>query len=400
MLQQFLFGAVTPIQAADPDPGPLGDRRYRCVETLRAEHFPGRGQQPQIVPGGLGLPATLSHPGIVPFAERFAPLYVNGVNRSDNTMRAVVLHEFGPPSRLAVEEVPAPTARPGHAIIRVAAASVVFIDTQLRAGRSPNPAYQPALPIVPGNGVGGTVVAVGADIDDSIVGREFVSTTGGSGGYAELAAVSVDDMVPVPPGVSMIDAVALLADGRTAVGLARAARPAAGERVLIEAAGGGVGSLLVQLAAAAGAHVIGAASDGRKRDLARQLGAHSTVDYTASDWPDRVGPVDLVFDGVGGGIGQQAFELVRPGGRFCVMGAASGAMTKPPEAQLRSRQIKLVSLRDITATLPELIGAALDAAAAGTLRPTIGQQLPLDRAAEAHAAIEARATIGKTLLIP
>jgi NADPH2:quinone reductase len=302
---------------------------------------------------------------------------------------------------LVIADVPAPTAEKGQALIRVAAASVVFIDTQLRAGRSPNPAYQPALPIVPGNGVGGTVVAVGDGVDDSLIGREFVSTTGGSGGYAELAAVFAADMVPIPPGVSMIDAVALLADGRTAIGLTRVAKPAPGERVLVEAAGGGVGSLLVQLAVASGAHVIGAASDGRKRDLARQLGAQSTVDYTAAGWAERVGPVDLVFESVGGEIGRQAFGLVRNGGRFCVMGAASGAMTLPDEAELQARNIELVSLRDIAPSqLPELIKAALDATAAGTLRPTIGQRLPLDRAAEAHAAIEARTTIGKTLLIP
>jgi NADPH2:quinone reductase len=152
---------------------------------------------------------------------------------------------------------------------------------------------------------------------------------------------------------------------------------------------------------ASGAHVIGAASDGRKRDLARQLGAQSTVDYTAAGWAERVGPVDLVFESVGGEIGRQAFGLVRNGGRFCVMGAASGAMTLPDEAELQARNIELVSLRDIAPSqLPELIKAALDATAAGTLRPTIGQRLPLDRAAEAHAAIEARTTIGKTLLIP
>lgn len=329
------------------------------------------------------------------------PVYVCGVNRSDKTMRAVVLREFGPPSRLRIEDVPEPVPQAGQAIIRVAAASVVFIDTQVRAGRSPNPAYQPALPVVLGNGVGGTVVAVGPGVDNSLIGREFVSATGGSGGYAELAAVSVDDMVPIPAGVSTLDAVALLADGRTAIGLTRAAAPGPGERVLVEAAGGGVGSLLVQLAAAAGAEVIGAASDGRKRALARTLGAQSTVDYTAVGWAERVGPVDLVFESVGGQIGRQAFELVRAGGRFCIMGAASGAMFVPDDAELRARNIALVSLRGISpAQLPELIKAALDAAAAGTLRPTVGQQLPLDRAAEAHAAIEARTTIGKTLLIP
>src|SRR5882757_6083971 len=98
-------------------------------------------------------------------------------------MRAVLLREFGPPANLVAEDVPDPVAESGQALIRVAAASVVFIDTQLRAGHSPNPAYQPALPVILGNGVGGTVVEVGAGVDAGIVGSRVVSTTGGSGGY-------------------------------------------------------------------------------------------------------------------------------------------------------------------------------------------------------------------------
>ena len=313
-------------------------------------------------------------------------------------MRAVVLEQFGPPGNLVLREVPDPVPGPGEVLISVAAAGVTFIETVIRAGRGWSAAQQPPLPFVPGNGVAGTVD-----------GRRVVSTTGGSGGYAELVAVPAPAPLPVPDGLDLTEAVALLADGRTAVGLAGAVRPQPGEWVLVEAAGGGVGSLLVQLAARAGSRVIAAAGGARKLDLATSLGAEVTVDYTTPGWEDRVraatdgrGP-DAVFDSVGGAIGRSALDLVRDGGRFCVMGAASGSMTVPADGEAARRGLRVIGLGDVLPT-PEAVrdaaAAALHEAAAGRLRPTIGQTFPLDRAPDAHAAIEARATIGKTVLLP
>ena len=323
-------------------------------------------------------------------------------------MRAVLLREFGPPGALVAEQVPDPVPGPGQVLIAVEAAGISFIETQVRAGRGPNPAHRPTLPVIPGNGVGGVVRAVGAGVDGSLVGTLVVSTTGGSGGYAELVAVDAAEPVPVPAGVPLYDALALLADGRTALALIRAAAPTGGEWVLVEAAGGGVGSLLVQLARAAGARVVGAAGSHPKLLVAERAGAEVTVDYTAAGWTDRVraatgGGVDMAFDGVGGTIGRAAFDLVRDGGRFIVMGMASGAMAVPDQAEAERRKVTVIGLWTVPLTPEDLRGLtreALAEAAAGRLRPTVGQTFPLERAAEAHAAIEARAAIGKTLLIP
>lgn len=322
-------------------------------------------------------------------------------------MRAVWMHEFGPPDVLTPGQAPDPRPQQSQAVVRVAYASITFIETQTRAGRSPRPGGGPALPVIPGNGVGGTVTAVGSGVDDQLVGRRVVTTTGGTGGYAEQAAVDAGDLIEVPDTVDLADATALLADGRTAIGLIRLARPTAGDRVLVEAAGGGVGSLLVQLAANSGARVIGAAGNAAKRDLARELGADVTVDYTEQGWTrtvrdatDGIGPT-IAFDSVGGDVGRAAFEVMAPGGRFVLSGVASGTFTDTTVADDDRRGVRVIGLREIASVAPDINALARDAlaeAAAGTLRPTIGQTFALADAAAAHAAIEARTTLGKTLL--
>lgn len=318
-------------------------------------------------------------------------------------MRAVVLREFGPPDELVAAEVADPAPGPGQALVDVEIANITFVDTQLRAGRAPNPAMAPILPAILGGGVGGVVAAVGDGVDRSLVSSRVVASTGG-GGYAERVAVDAAALIPVPDGLGLPEAVALLADGRTALSLVRAAPIHAGETVLVPAAAGGVGSLLVQLAAAAGARVVAAAAGGRKQELPRELGATWAVDYSQPDWAERVraetGGVDLAFDGVGGAVGLAAFELLRDGGRFSVFGMASGAFVRIPEGEAERRGITVIRGAPIT---PEdsraLQREAQERAVARRLRPVIGQRFPLERAADAHAAIEARATIGKTLLV-
>ncbi|MGW2151486.1 zinc-binding dehydrogenase [Nonomuraea bangladeshensis] len=308
-------------------------------------------------------------------------------------MRAVVLRRYGGPEELVAEEVPDPVAGPGQVLVRVAVAGVTFVETQVRADRGPRRAE---LPAVLGNGVAGTVLAVGEGVDPALTGTLVVTTLGGQGGYAELAVAGAADLIPVPEGLSPEHAVALLADGRTALGLARAAAPEPGEWVLVEAAGGGVGSLLVQLASAAGARVVAAAGSAAKRELAASLGAELTVDYRRPGWAGEVraatGGLDLVFDGVGGDIGAAAQGLLKDGGRISVYGMAGGPMTTPDP------RVKAVAWPDTD--LRELSRAALAEAAAGRLRPVIGAVVPLESAASAHAAIEARTVVGKTLLVP
>jgi NADPH2:quinone reductase len=315
-------------------------------------------------------------------------------------VRAVVLRAFGPPDRLVAEDVPDPQPGPGELLVDVEAASITFVETQIRAGRPPHPRMAPALPAILGNGVGGTVAALGPGADPALLGRRVVTTTGGTGGYAERAAADASAAIVVPDGLELAAAVALLADGRTALSLVESAAPQPGEIVLVLAAGGGVGSLLVQLAHRAGAHVVAAAGSERKLALARSLGAEATVDYTHPGWEADIGNsgIDVVVDGVGGVIAAAAFGLVKPGGRIVAFGMASGSFVPAQDAEAAG----VTLVRGVPLT-PErsraLSAAALDEAAANRLTPTIGQTFALEQAADAHAAIESRATVGKTLLL-
>lgn len=231
----------------------------------------------------------------------------------------------------------------------------------------------------------------------------MVTTTGGAGGYAERVAVEAAGLIDVPASVALDAAAALLADGRTATWLVRAARLREGERVLVEAAAGGVGSLLVQLARAAGAHVVAAAGGPGKVQVARDLGAEVAVDYREADWPEQVreaaGEVDVVFDGVGGEVARAAFGLLDSSGRMLSYGMASGVWAGISEEDAAARGVAVVRPpAPSPEEMRELTSSALAEAAAGRLRPVIGQRFPLEQAADAHRAIESRATVGKTLL--
>ncbi len=308
------------------------------------------------------------------------------------------MRAFGPPQVLEVAEVPDPLPGPGEVTIDVELAGVTFVETQVRAGRPPSPRMLPRLPAILGNGVGGKVSATGPEVSGDLIGRQVITSLSGTGGYAERVVAAAARLTEVPPELALRDAVALLADGRTAMGLVRRAGLRAGDIVVVEAAAGGVGSLLVQLARGAGARVVALASSERKLAMARELGADLAVSYASDGWADRVrdaaGEVDVVFDGVGGEIGLAAFRLLRPGGRFMLFGMASGGFA-PVSPSLVSVLMPTPPAPD---EMTELTRAALAEAAAGRLRPVIGQVLGLTRAADAHAALEARETIGKTLL--
>ncbi|GAA1215635.1 zinc-binding dehydrogenase [Prauserella alba] len=315
-------------------------------------------------------------------------------------MRAVWWTKQGGPEVLQPGEAETPEPGRGEVLIDVEYAGITFVETQLRAGRGPI-AWEP--PLVPGNGVGGVVSRTGGGVDHALVGARVVSGLSGSGGYAEHAVAAADRLLPVPGGVSMPEAVAVLADGRTAMLLHRGAAPGPGERVLVEAASGGVGGLLVQLAVGAGAVVVAAAGGERKRRLALDAGASYAVDYLDPHWTDEVregpGGVDVVYDGVGGDIGRAAFGLLAPGGRMIVHGAASGVTTGISPEEAETRGVTVTGGLDATPeTLHTCARDALAEVAAGRLRPRIGAIHPLERAADAHAAIDARTVAGKTLL--
>lgn len=317
-------------------------------------------------------------------------------------MRAVVMERFGGPEVLRVRQVEDPVPAAGQVLVEVGYAVVTFVETQVRAGGGPPMMQRPSLPRTPGNGVGGRIRAAGPDVDADLVGTAVVASTGGAGGYAELALAGARDAVPVPDGLTVRDAVGLLTSGRTAVMLHRQAQVRPGEWVLVEAAAGGLGSLLVQLATASGAKVIGAARGTDKAALVTSLGAVACVDYSRPGWERDVVEltggtgVDLVFDGVGGEIGAQGMAAVRPGGRASVFGMASGSFTEPGD------QVTVIP-RGAPPSPPQLralVEEALALGTAGRLRPVVGQTYPLAEAAQAHRAIEARATTGQTLLTP
>lgn len=319
-------------------------------------------------------------------------------------MLQIQLDRFGGPEVLEPVSVDDPLPGPGEVLVRTLAAGVTFVDTQLRAGRPPWSGPPPRLPLVLGNGVAGVVSAAGDSTGRELLGRTVVTATGGSGGYADRVVVPSGAPIPLPDAIPPADGVALLADGRTATGLVRAADVRPGDRVLVLAAAGGVGTLLVQLARARGADlVVAAAGTGAKLALAAELGAHETVDYTRPGWADelrhRVGTLTVVFDGVGGRIGADALGLARPAARFAGFGGASGRLTAAED--VASRGLRLIRAGEI-ATSPEdnrlLVESALSAAAAGRLRVVLGRRFPLAEAASAHAAIEARTTVGKTVL--
>jgi NADPH2:quinone reductase len=315
-------------------------------------------------------------------------------------MRAVWLREFGGPEVLTPGDAPDPVAGAGQVLVDVAFVNTTFVETQFRAtGKGP---FAGSLPMIPGNGVGGLVAEMGEGVPGDLAGARVVTSTGGSGGYAERVAVDAAALVRVPGEVALDTATALLADGRTATMMTRAANLRPGDRVLVEAAAGGVGSLIVQLAVAAGARVIAAVGSARKAVVAAELGAGTTVDYTEDGWAkhvrDAAGAVDVVFDGVGGQVARTAFELLDDGGRMVSFGLSSGTWAPIGEDEATARGVTLVRASATPAELREYTVSALAEAAAGRLRPIIGQRFRLDEAAAAHAAIQSRATIGKTLL--
>ena len=322
-------------------------------------------------------------------------------------MRVIEVTQFGGPEVLEVGEADEPVAGPGQVVVDVSDVPVLFVDTQIRSG-SARDWFPTAPPYVPGAGVAGKVSSVGEAVDSDWKGRFVVASTAEGGGYVERAVVAVDDLIAVPEGLGIAEAAALLHDGRTAISLIDQSDLRAQEWVLVLGAGGGLGSLLVQLAHGAGARVIGAARGKQKLDLAQELGADAVVDYSQSGWPEQILAVTggsgagVVFDGVGGETGEAAFEVTARGGRFSAHGAPSGGFAQIDAKEAEQRAITVRGIEHVQfapADAKRLTERAMAEAVAGRIRPVIGQTFPLERAAEAHAAIEGRDVIGKTLLV-
>jgi NADPH:quinone reductase len=323
-------------------------------------------------------------------------------------MRVVRIHQFGPPEVLSVEESEEAQAGPGQVVIAVEMVGISFGDISMRMGKHPFP-----LPFIPGWEVGGRITQVGPDGDQSLIGERVVALVMTGGGYAEKVAVNINNICPVPQTLSIEQAVGTFTAGGTALCMVNMAHIKPGETVLVTAAAGGTGSQLIQLAKAAGAGiVIGAAGSKEKMAVATRLGADVGINYREENWAEQVREATggkgaaVVFDAVGGSIGQQAFEVTARGhGRLVIYGSSSGVEATVGMHTLSQRGVTLIGALGIamTRTAQEIIADARNAlqeAVAGRLVAPIGPKYPLERAAEAHAAIEARETVGKVLLIP
>ncbi|MEV4893806.1 zinc-binding dehydrogenase [Nonomuraea sp. NPDC055795] len=307
-------------------------------------------------------------------------------------MNIVEVTRFGGPEVLRVRQSSPVTAGPGEVVIEVRAADVLSIEVQLRAGWGKE-WFGTQPPYVPGTAVAGVVRS--APEAGSWEGRRVAALLPG-GGYAEQVAAPLSALVEVPDHVSLISAAALLQVGPAALSLLDAAELKPGARVLVTGAGGALGLVLVELAARAGAHVVGAARGPAKRARALSLGASSVVDYPALASGDL--EVDVVFDGVGGQVGADAFALTAPGGVFFGYGVLSGefAAVGPDEAERRG--VRLVGIEQVQFT-PEALHRLAERTLTAGITPTIGLAVPLDQAHRAHAALEARDVVGKAVLV-
>jgi NADPH2:quinone reductase len=325
-------------------------------------------------------------------------------------VRAIEVRGFGPPDVLRVADLPDPVAGPGQVLVAVSACDVLFVDTMIRSGAGAG--YFPIQPpYVPGNGVGGKVVAVGESVSQEWLGQPVAAHTGGhggTGGYAQLAVADVDHAVVVPDDVDLLAATAVLHDGTTALRVLEVCGMRPGEWVLVLGAAGGMGILLVQLLAAQGARVIGAVRGQAKRGVVARAGALATVDYGLPDWAAAVLEVTsgarpaAVLDGVGGAIGAAAFALVADGGRFSAHGSPSGSFASIDQDAARHRRIQVSTISDLqygAGDRSRLMKGILSRLAEQQITPHIGQTFPLAEAAKAHEAIEARRTVAKTLLL-
>jgi NADPH2:quinone reductase len=322
-------------------------------------------------------------------------------------MRAIRIEATGGADQLRWEDIPVPEPKSGEIRFRVEAAGVNFIDIYQRTGLYPVP-----LPATPGSEAAGTVTALGAGVTGFKVG-DRVATARATGGYAEEATASAEHVVPVPAGVDVKVAGAVMLQGMTAHYLACSTfELKAGDTALIHAAAGGVGLLLIQIAKFRGARVLGTVGTAEKAQIARTAGADEVVLYGQDDFSAAAhrfsgGPgVHVVYDSVGKDTFERSLASLRPRGMMVSFGNSSGPV--PPFAPLLlakggSLYITRPTLTHYTLTREELLQRSTDLfnwILAGKLKVTIGREFPLAQAAEAHRALESRQTTGKVILIP
>ena len=315
-------------------------------------------------------------------------------------MKAIRIHEFGGAENLRVDEIDKPTPETGEVLIKVAAAGINFADTMLRQNKY---LFSPELPFTLGFEVAGTVESVGDNVTNVQVGQRVLATIRG-GGYAEYAVANAATVVSIPDGLGFGAATALLVQGLTAFGLIVDLK--AGQTILVHAAAGGVGTLLVQLAKRRGAKVIGTASNTEKLEKVAALGADHAINYTEADWTDQVleatgrKGADVIIEMVGGEIGRSNVKILAIGGTMHVYGAASGE-DFPISALSLLGKAQTVKGYNLNLETPEnmykFTGELMQLIAADALKIEV-TEFPLEEAAEAHNALEGRKTTGKVVL--
>ncbi|MEW2044657.1 zinc-binding dehydrogenase [Streptomyces sp. NBC_00377] len=325
-------------------------------------------------------------------------------------MRIVRHHEFGAPSVLRVEEAEKPSPGPGEVLIRAEAIGVNFAECQRRQGI---PVGGPAtLPGSPGGDVAGTVEAVGEGVTGVRAGDRVVTGVG-SDGYAEYVVTRADWLFVIPEGIDAGQATSLPIPAQTAYHvIVTAGRLQPGESVLVTAAAGGIGHLLVQMARALGAgKVLAAVGSQAKLDFVASLGADFTVDYSQDGWEEKVRAatggqgVDLVLETVGGDILTKSVNLTAAFGRTVVYGTAGGDVPAIEVGDIfDNRAVMGFSMWGVMRHRPDDMARGarelLDMVASGAVRPVVHAELPLEEAAAAHGLMEARAQLGRVVLVP
>ncbi|MBW0134668.1 NADPH:quinone oxidoreductase family protein [Pseudonocardia abyssalis] len=324
-------------------------------------------------------------------------------------MRRVVCAEFGGPEGLAVVEEATPDPGSGEVLVEVSAAGVSFVDGLIVAGR-----YQlrPPLPFTPGSAVAGRVAALGPDVAGPAVGTPVVAALMDFGGYASHVVVPAALAVPVPDGVALAVAASAMESYNTLVfAVTRRVTIAAGEWVVVLGAGGGIGLAAVDVVRGLGARVVGVASSAEKRAAATAAGAEVVIDYT--DLKDGIraatgGGADVVIDPVGGPAAESALRALRAGGRFCVLGFASGEIPRLPAnvVLLLNRTVVGVDWGDWARRVggpsgnAELLADVLGRIARGELHPPRPATAPLAQAGEVLTRYAGRSVTGKIVLNP
>jgi NADPH:quinone reductase-like Zn-dependent oxidoreductase len=313
-------------------------------------------------------------------------------------MRAAVTEGFGGVERVVVREVEKPAPGPGEVLVRVRAASMNPLDCNLREGRL-RFIYRLKPPFVLGVDVAGEVEAVGPGATRTRPGEAVFGELPRPGAHAEYAVAGEDHFLPKPEGLSFPEAAALPAAGMSALQALRdAAGVAAGERVLVNGAGGGIGSFSVQIAKAWGARVTAVASAG-KQDLLLELGADERLDYAREDFARRVAAFDAIFDVVPNRSFPECRRALAPGGVYVTALPGPGpilwrVLTTVPV--FGGRRCRSLMLRPRRRDLEELVRLV----EAGALRPVVGDVFPLEAIRDAHVRMQSGHARGKIVVCP